>query len=142
MEITGVELDWDDTESEPPVSPRSQASPAYLLARRFTFGLIKPLSSPDTDYEVNPITLLKLHQVAILICSILLMIILLQIPTILYYTNCPTVSGISSFANSLDIDVNFTDCSVSYIMSLHVHVYQGMHHVCLSYTYSENCIKI
>ena len=117
MEVTGVKLDWDNSKSEAPVSTSQVPSPAYLHARRFTFGLIRTLSSSDTDDEVNPITLLKIYQVAILICSILLMIILLQIPTILYYTNPPTFSGISSLANGLGIDVNFKDCSVSYIMS-------------------------
>jgi len=99
--------------NEPQVSPWSVSSPMYLMARRFTFGLIRTLSTTDTE-NVNSITLLKVHQVVILICSILLMIVLLQIPTILYYANPPSF-GVSSFADGLNVDINFKDCTVSII---------------------------
>ena len=106
--------------NEPQESAGSAPSPVYLIAKRFTSSFIRTLSTTDTEY-VNPITLLKVHQVVILICSILLMIVLVQIPTILYYADPPTFDGISSFTDNLDIDVNFKDCKVSIMHILRVY---------------------
>ena len=122
METTGIELHRNESMNEPQESPGSAPSPVYLIARRFTSSLVRKLSTTDTEY-VNPITLLKVHQVVILICSILLMIFLLQIPTILYYADPPTFDGNSSFTDSLDIDVNFKDCKVSIIHILWVYIF-------------------
>ena len=62
-------------------------------------------AEPKTDATVNPIAL----QVVILIISILIMIVVLQIPTILYYNDKPSEPTIPSFG------IDFGTCSVSYI---------------------------
>jgi len=102
----------DSTSSEgssPQSSPRT--SPKNLI-KKSTLALIKRMSNFDLTEEadnVNPITLLKVHQVVILICSILLMILLLQIPTILYYANSPT----SPSSVDVGFDIDFKTCTVS-----------------------------
>ena len=63
---------------------------------------------PKTDAAVNPIAL-TIQQVVILIASILIMIVVLQIPTILYYNDKPSEPTIPSFG------IDFGTCSVSYI---------------------------
>ena len=99
-----------DSSSSEGSSPR--LSPKNLI-KKSTLALIRKMSNFDlteeTDY-VNPITLLKVHQVVILICSILLMILLLQIPTILYYANSPSSPSVGSIAG---FDINFKTCTVS-----------------------------
>ena len=60
-------------------------------------------AEPKTDAAVNPIAL----QVVILITSILIMIVVLQIPTILYYNDKPSEPTIPSFG------IDFGTCSVS-----------------------------
>ena len=96
--------------SSPNSSPRT--SPKHLI-KKSTIALIRKMSNFDftdeTDY-VNPITLLKVHQVVILICSIILMILVLQIPTILYYVKSPS-SPSSVVIPGIDID--FKTCTVS-----------------------------
>ena len=69
-----------------------------------SFGISESL----TDH-VNPRTLLTIQQAIILFGLILLLIVALQIPTILYYVNPPSVlSAITSFS-----DINLDTCSVS-----------------------------
>lgn len=64
--------------------------------------------------NVNAVTLLTVQQVVTLTVSILLMIVVLQIPTILYYVNTP------SLPDTYDIGIDFENCSVS---SVKLHLY-------------------
>lgn len=92
--------------SSPNSSPRT--SPKHLI-KKSTIALIRKMPNFD-ETDVNPITLLKVHQVVILICSIILVILVLQIPTILYYVKSPS-SPSSVVIPGIDID--FKTCTVS-----------------------------
>ena len=70
------------------------------------FGISESLAD-----HVNPRTVLTIQQAIILIGLTLLMIVLLQIPTILYYANrppSPLLAGTSFIS-----DINVDTCSVS-----------------------------
>ena len=67
------------------------------------------LSESLADH-VNPRTVLTIQQAIVLIGLILLMIVVLQIPTILYYANPP--SSLSA-GTSIISDFNLDTCSVS-----------------------------
>ena len=69
---------------------------------------VTDLATGCVDVRGDPKTA---YQMAILICSILLIITLLQIPTILYYVNSPSIPDISSFSGDFDVDLD--TCSVS-----------------------------
>ena len=69
---------------------------------------LRDLATGCVDVRGDPKTA---YQMAILICLILLIITLLQIPTILYYVNSPSISDISSFSGDFDVDLD--TCSVS-----------------------------
>lgn len=93
-----------------PASPSSPSSPStkVLKFQVSKLPLIRNISSTsETDF--NGFTVLTIHEVFILLCSTLLMIAVLQIPTILYFTDStpPTIS--SSFTSEID----FKTCSVS-----------------------------
>ena len=70
-------------------------------------ALIRKLST--SDIEVNPFTVLTIHQVLILVCSIVVMTVVLQIPTILYFDSSTPPAASSSFTSEID----FKTCSVS-----------------------------
>lgn len=86
-------------------SPTRQKATEYLKKKISLFSI--DLSELD---NVKPRTVLTIQQVVILIGLIVLVILVLQIPTILYYTNQPPSSSTRiSFFN----DVDFDTCSVS-----------------------------
>ena len=59
--------------------------------------------------RVNPRTVLTIQQAIILIGLILLVTVVLQIPTILYYANPPSLPTRASFISDISVDT----CSVS-----------------------------
>ena len=127
---TAIELSCREFIAE---SEGSESSPTHIIsAKKFRFGFFRKISL--TEEEANSITFVKIHQVVILICSILLMICLLQIPTILYYTNSPSFSSIGTF--DIGIDVDFNACSVSHLFVL-VHAGSVRYHVCINETTKE-----
>ena len=74
--------------------------------------------------NVNPtVTVLKVQQIVILVILILLTAVILQIPTILYYADQPSLST----SLSIGIDIDFDTCSVSsacmHITGLYMHPY-------------------
>ena len=91
-------------------STPASASPLNNILK-FQFSnlpLIRKFSStPEKD--INPFTVLTIHQVFILIFSTLFMIVILQIPTILYFTITSQTTISSSFTSIID----FKTCSVS-----------------------------
>ena len=91
-----------DDSSQPVRSPMKKR--ATELLRKIS------LFSISESEAVSPLTVLTIQQAVILISTILLIAVVLQIPTILYYTNEPPSSGTSS---SLISDINFQTCSVS-----------------------------
>ena len=105
---TAVELACTDFTDENDVTV---SSPTHLIANKFRFQVFRKLSL--TGKETTPVLFFNLRQVVILVCSIFLIICLLQIPTILYYTNSPSFSNIGTF--DVGIDVDFKACSVSHI---------------------------
>ena len=83
----------------------------------------------QSEKDVNPLTLLTIPQVLILICSILTMIVVLQIPTILHFTGAPSSTNSSYFASEVD----FKTCSVSIYMHTYVCIFSYCTYIC-SYT--------
>ena len=57
--------------------------------------------------DINRMTVLTIQQAIVLIISILLVIVILQIPTILFYENKP------SLPTTYDIGIDFETCTVS-----------------------------
>lgn len=68
------------------------------------------LSESVVPDHMSPRTVLTIQQMVILIGSILLVIAVLQIPTILYFTNPPPSASTST---SFISDIDFNTCSVS-----------------------------
>ena len=59
-------------------------------------------------HDANPLTTLTIPQVLVLTSSILIMIVVLQTPTVLYYTDQPSeLTALPSFG------IDFESCSVS-----------------------------
>ena len=78
---------------------------------KLNWKISKPQSS-RMKKNVNAVTLLTVQQVVTLTISILLMIVVLQIPTILYYVNTP------SLPDTYDIGIDLESCSVSFVKLL------------------------
>ena len=104
-----------------------QPSPALSSSsfRSFKFqvskvSLLKMFSStPEKD--TNPFTVLTIYQKFILIGSILLMIVVLQIPTVVYYTSTPPSTNSSSITDEID----FKTCSLivsNYILCTYLYL--------------------
>ena len=85
----------------------SQSSPS-TTSLRFQFPKISVTRNASLA-DLNPFTALRIHQVYILVVSILLLIVILQIPTILFFADTPPPVVNSSFASV----INFETCSVS-----------------------------
>ena len=92
-----------------------QASPALSSpsSRTFKFqfskvSLIRMFSSTPDKKDVNPFTVLTIYQKFILIGSIVLMAVVLQVPTIVYFTSTPPSTDGLSIADVVD----FKTCSV------------------------------
>ena len=59
--------------------------------------------------DISPMTVLSIKKAIILVTTILLVIVVLQIPTILFYNNRP------SLPTTYDIGIDFETCTVSFI---------------------------
>ena len=98
--LTLNNIEMQSTSAPPSPSNKSLKSQFSKLA------LIRNLSvTSDKDH----FTVLTIHQVFILVCSIILMIVVLQIPTILYFNSTAPSTASSSFTDQID----FRTCSVS-----------------------------
>ena len=106
MSKTGIELTVKDIEVQPPTPA---PLPPSNNSSKFKFSLLRKISL-TSDKDFNPFTVLTIHQVFVLICSILLMIVALQIPTILYLTSTSLPTSSSSFIIN---EIDFKTCSVS-----------------------------
>ena len=80
---------------------------------KLNWKISKPQSS-RMKKNVNAVTLLTVQQVVTLTISILLMIVVLQIPTILYYVNTPSLPD----TYDIGIDLELESCSVSFVKLL------------------------
>ena len=92
-----------------------QASPALSSPSSITFkfqfskvSLIRMFSSTPEKKDANPFTVLTVYQRLILIGLILLMAVVLQVPTIVYFTSTPP----STDGLSITDVVDFKTCSV------------------------------
>lgn len=103
-EICGTELTENDIQFEQTLSPSSPSTTSL----RFQFSKIGLTRNASVE-DLNPFAALRIHQVYILVVSILLVIVILQIPTILFFTNTPPPVVNSSFTSVID----FKTCSVS-----------------------------
>ena len=92
-----------DVQSTPaPPSPSSKSLNSQISKP----ALLRKLSvTSDKDSFV----VLTIHQVFILVCSIIMMIAVLQIPTILYFNSIAPSTDTPSFTDQID----FKTCSVS-----------------------------
>ena len=92
-----------------------QASPALSSpsSRTFKFqfskvSLIRMFSSTPEKKDVNPFKVLTIYHKLILIGSIILMAVVLQVPTIVYFTSAPPSTDGLSITDAVD----FKTCSV------------------------------
>ena len=92
-------------------SEQAPSSPSSVKKLKAQFSRIASMRnfSVTSEISVNPFTVLRVHQVVILVCSIILMTIALQIPTILYFISTAPSTITSSFIDEID----FKTCSVS-----------------------------
>ena len=96
-------INHNEEQSTPaPPSPSNKSLKSHISK----LALIRNLSVTS---EKDPFTVLTIHQVLILVCSIILMIVVLQIPTILYFNSTAPSSARSTFTSQID----FRTCSVS-----------------------------
>ena len=103
MNETCAGLTVNDIEFQHIPSPSSPSTNSL----RFQFSKIGLIRNTSRE-ELNPFAALRIYQVYVLVTSILLMIVVLQIPTILFFTN--TSSPIASSFRSV---VDYKTCSVS-----------------------------
>ena len=94
------DIDVQSTPAPPSPSNKSLKSQISKLA------LLRKLSVTS---DKDPSAVLTIHQVFILVCSIILMIAVLQIPTILYFNSTAPSTDTPSFTDQID----FKTCSVS-----------------------------
>ena len=99
------------TESSIEMDSKPAPSSPSVIKLKAQFSRIASIRnfSVTSEIAVNPLTVLRAHQVVILVCSIMLMTVALQIPTILYFISTAPSTITSSFIGEID----FKTCSVS-----------------------------